>query len=68
MNSRRFIIHLVGGSEQLVRDSEVERLSSREIDDQLVFGRRLHWKVARFLTFEDGQIFYEIFYGCLSAR
>src|SRR5262249_45059830 len=43
----------VGGGEQRCWHSEAKRLGSLEIDDQLVFGRRLHRKIGRLLALED---------------
>jgi hypothetical protein len=34
-------------------DRDAERLCGFQIDDQLVFGRRLHGKVSGLLAFED---------------
>jgi hypothetical protein len=36
-----------------MRDLDAERLCGFQIDDQLVFGRRLHGKVSGHLAFED---------------
>jgi hypothetical protein len=35
------------------RHSQAERFGGLEVDDQLVFGRRLHWQFGRLLAFED---------------
>src|SRR5262249_57657700 len=44
---------LVGAREQCWRHFEAERLRRLEIDDKLVFGRRLNWKLARTGALED---------------
>ena len=44
--------HLIGDSEQLVRNGQPERLRSREIDDKLELGRLLHRHVGRLLSVE----------------
>src|SRR5262249_56481233 len=45
--------HLVGAAEQRRRQIEAERLCGLEVNYKLVLGRRLHWKVGRFLALED---------------
>ena len=45
--------HLIGAGEQRGWHFEAERFRGLEIDDQLVFGRRLNRKVRRLLAFED---------------
>jgi hypothetical protein len=45
--------HRVGASDERWRHVEAERLGSPEVDNQLVLGRCLHWKVAGLLAFED---------------
>ena len=50
---KRLFDYLVGAGEQLRRQVEAERFGSLHIDHELVFGRRLHWKVGRFLALEN---------------
>ena len=38
--------HLIGGNKQFVRDRNVQRLCSFQIDDQFEFGRGLHRELA----------------------
>ena len=45
--------HLIGASEQRGRDCEAERFGSLEVDNQLVFGRRLDRHVGWLLALED---------------
>src|SRR5262249_13049812 len=52
MNSRRSLDHLVGTREEAIWHVEAEGLRGLQIDHQLVLGRRLHWKVGRFLALE----------------
>jgi hypothetical protein len=49
----RLFDHLVGAREQCSRQVEAERRGGLQIDDQLVFGRRLHRQVGGLLTLED---------------
>src|SRR4029077_6664083 len=49
----RSLDHLVGGREQRRWHGQAEHLGSLEIDNQLVFGRRLHRKIGRFLALEN---------------
>src|SRR5436190_6360334 len=37
--------HLVGGGEQVRGDCEPDRFGGLEVNDQVVLGRRLNWKV-----------------------
>ena len=43
---RALFDHLVGGDEKLIWDLKSERLRGLAIDDQLVLGRQLYWKLA----------------------
>jgi hypothetical protein len=49
----RLFDHLVGTGEQGRRHIKAERSGGLQVDHQLVFGRRLHWKVFEFLTLEE---------------
>jgi hypothetical protein len=44
-HSAKLFDHLVGTREQRLRDGKAERLCGFQIDDQLVFGGRLHRQV-----------------------
>jgi len=50
---RYLLDDLVGGGEQRWRDVEAERLRRLEVDDKLVFGRRLHRQIGGLFAFED---------------
>ena len=45
--------HLVGRGEQRLHNIEAERLGSLEIDNQIVFGRRLSRHITWFLALEN---------------
>src|SRR5438105_789952 len=45
--------YLVGTGEQRWWYGQAERLGGLEIDDQLIFGRRLHGEISRLLAPED---------------
>src|SRR5262245_347908 len=45
--------HLVGAREQRNRRIKIKRLGGFQVDDQLEFGRKLDWEVARPFAFED---------------
>jgi hypothetical protein len=51
--NRTLFDHLVGAREQGRRHLKTKRLRGFEIDDQLVFSRRLHRQIGRLLAFED---------------
>jgi hypothetical protein len=44
--------HLVGEREQLIWNSQAQRLSSLEVDDQFELGWQLHEQVTRFCAFQ----------------
>jgi len=44
---------LVGNGEEVWRDGETERFRSLEIDDQLIFCRKLHRQVSRLFPLEN---------------
>ena len=50
---RRLFDHLVGDLLEMHRHVEAQRLGGLEIDDELIFRRRLHWHVGWFLALED---------------
>jgi hypothetical protein len=47
--------YLIGAGEQRLGDIQAQRLGRLQVDDQLEFGRRLHWQIAwsRSLTRPD---------------
>src|SRR5215472_15278278 len=45
--------HRVGAGEQAIRHFETERFRRLEIDDKLVFGRRLHRQLGRLFALEN---------------
>src|ERR1700757_1899057 len=45
--------YFVGKLLELLRHFEAECLGGRQIDDELVFCRRLHWEVDRLLTLKN---------------
>jgi hypothetical protein len=51
--NRSLLDHFVGAAEHSLRNSNTERLGGREVDDQLVLGRRLHGEVGGLLSFEN---------------
>src|SRR5262249_34853224 len=51
--SAELLDHLIGARKHRRRHGEAERFGGLEVDDQFVFGRRLHRQIAGFLPFED---------------
>jgi hypothetical protein len=49
----RYFDHLVGGGEQHRRDFKSQRFGDLVVDDELVFGRRLHRQLGRLFALED---------------
>src|SRR5262245_49896011 len=49
----RLIANLVGATDQRMRNCNAERLRGFQVDNQFVFGRRLHGKIGWLLAFED---------------
>jgi hypothetical protein len=45
--------HLVSAGYQRRRNSKTERFGGLEVDDKLVFGGQLNWKIARLLALEN---------------
>jgi hypothetical protein len=45
--------HLVGEREQIVGDSEAERLGGFQVDDEMELGRLLHGQIRRLRTLEN---------------
>jgi hypothetical protein len=52
-SDRRLFDHLVGAAQHGWRNGKPHRLCGLEVDDKLVFGRRLDWQVGRLLAFKD---------------
>jgi hypothetical protein len=46
LGSDRLLDYLVGGSQQRFRDGEAECFGGLEVDEQLVFRRKLHREIA----------------------
>ena len=53
LNKIRLFDHLVGANEQRDRHGDAERLGSLQVDNEIVFGRKLHRQLARILALED---------------
>src|SRR5215207_6716685 len=53
MTSRRSFDHLVGAGEQGGWDVEAKRFGGVEVDDEIEFGRLLHWQIAWFRAVQD---------------
>src|ERR1700691_2414830 len=45
--------HFVGEREQRRRWSQAERLRSPKVDDEIKFGRRLHWEIGWAFSLQD---------------